>query len=322
MFIECEKCQTKYEVSDSNLPTKGRKVKCASCGHIWYQAFGDELEQEESVEETVKVEEAVEEEVVEASEEQQEEVVVSEGEEAVAAEAEKEIEEVPAPEQEEAEEKTEEVLEEDTSDKAVADKLNTEVAPNSVKAFFAMVAMRARLLTSTFNSCAEIVKGGFVGVSGKTLLGGLKRFYINNVQLIFSLASCVVFMALTAFIAHSAKDIIVQKYPSAYLLYKTAGIEVKMPGEDLKIENFSAQYFKVRDGVNLKIKAEVTNRTSVEVKFPKINIVLKDADNAVLKTFTPEVGDKRVKPNKVYPFTLEFSDIPENSVVAEVVAVK
>ena len=47
MFIACPACETHYTLDDLALGPKGRKVRCASCGHVWRatipQAEPDEL---------------------------------------------------------------------------------------------------------------------------------------------------------------------------------------------------------------------------------------------------------------------------------------
>lgn len=37
MILVCEKCQTRYLVKPNSLSVKGRTVKCAKCGHSWFQ---------------------------------------------------------------------------------------------------------------------------------------------------------------------------------------------------------------------------------------------------------------------------------------------
>ncbi|MCF8483182.1 MAG: zinc-ribbon domain-containing protein [Rhodospirillum sp.] len=41
MIIDCPQCSAKFNLPDGALGTKGRKLKCAKCGHTWHQASLD-----------------------------------------------------------------------------------------------------------------------------------------------------------------------------------------------------------------------------------------------------------------------------------------
>jgi predicted Zn finger-like uncharacterized protein len=44
MIVSCPNCSTRYTLSESSVGANGRKVKCAKCGHIWWQrAVEDDL---------------------------------------------------------------------------------------------------------------------------------------------------------------------------------------------------------------------------------------------------------------------------------------
>jgi predicted Zn finger-like uncharacterized protein len=37
MLLTCPECSVKYNVADGAIPPKGRSVRCAACGHSWFQ---------------------------------------------------------------------------------------------------------------------------------------------------------------------------------------------------------------------------------------------------------------------------------------------
>src|SRR5579863_3644422 len=38
MILTCPECATRYQTDAANFMPSGRKVRCAKCGHVWFQA--------------------------------------------------------------------------------------------------------------------------------------------------------------------------------------------------------------------------------------------------------------------------------------------
>src|ERR1700687_5839812 len=38
MILTCPSCRTRYQADSAHFVTPGRNVRCAKCGHVWFQA--------------------------------------------------------------------------------------------------------------------------------------------------------------------------------------------------------------------------------------------------------------------------------------------
>jgi len=314
MLIECEKCQTKYELADSLFAKGGRKVKCNNCGHVWFQqSVNDEIYKEINETDSSKAdvgEDAVDDNIVSFEDDN---VDSSEQVNEVEVEAETETENNSDP----VEEKEAETS---LSMKDVVNKIKHELNEEEVK--------EDNIKKSAFSKKVEIndtkksSSGKSILLSFKNIFGRVKAFYNCHINKIFSFASFAILSLITLAVLYSGRNYIVNTMPATYLLYKEAGIEIKVPGEGLEITSLTAQYIKFRDTVNLKINAQISNKSEEDRVFPDLQVVLRNSNKEIVETFYPEVERKRVKAGKAYPFTLEFNDIDNSASMAEIIAIR
>ena len=62
MIITCPSCNKKFKIEDALIPSKGRNLQCGSCNHNWFYKI------ENKTAEPLKLEENIEEKVIEATE--------------------------------------------------------------------------------------------------------------------------------------------------------------------------------------------------------------------------------------------------------------
>ena len=62
MIITCPSCNKNFKIEDSLIPSKGRNLQCGSCNHYWFYKI------ENKTTESLKLEEDIEEKVIEYSE--------------------------------------------------------------------------------------------------------------------------------------------------------------------------------------------------------------------------------------------------------------
>ena len=48
MILNCPSCSAKYQIADGAIPAHGRNVRCAACGHFWFQKPESALESVEA----------------------------------------------------------------------------------------------------------------------------------------------------------------------------------------------------------------------------------------------------------------------------------
>ena len=63
MIITCPSCNKNFKIEDALIPSKGRNLQCGSCNHYWFYKI------ENKTTESLKLEEDIEEKVIEYSEE-------------------------------------------------------------------------------------------------------------------------------------------------------------------------------------------------------------------------------------------------------------
>ncbi len=99
-----------------------------------------------------------------------------------------------------------------------------------------------------------------------------------------------------------ARDEVIRLWPPSARLYQLVGLAAPQPGDWYQIRAEPRR--DEENGVpRLVIKGEVINSSSVAQEVPKLKVLLRDASNRIVQSWTFSVSDERLLPGASVPFT-------------------
>lgn len=105
-----------------------------------------------------------------------------------------------------------------------------------------------------------------------------------------------------------ARETVVRAWPPAERLYAAVGLHVVKPGEGLTIKVTEHQRNVEGKTAVLIVKGEVTNTTGDVRDVPKLRASLRNANGAVIKSWTFSTAQARLLPGETAPFVTRIED--------------
>jgi len=125
-----------------------------------------------------------------------------------------------------------------------------------------------------------------------------------------------VFLTLT--VVFLAQKPILRHWPQMSLLYKTIGFATEVPGEGLRISELVVGRQMDRQDKALVVKGKMANITEYEIDAPAMHLILKNAQDGVIKEWKLRPSDVRIAAGDVVPIALQLTNTPEEGSSVEV----
>lgn len=133
----------------------------------------------------------------------------------------------------------------------------------------------------------------------------------------FGILVFLLFSFLTLTGLFLGRTVIVHHWPQMSLLYKKMGVEVKAPGEGLRISEFTAERRAEKGDKIISIQGKITNMSEYELSHPPLEVLVKDKDGKVIKEFDFKSNGTKLASGDVVPVTLQVADSPEEAMIVE-----
>jgi predicted Zn finger-like uncharacterized protein len=104
-----------------------------------------------------------------------------------------------------------------------------------------------------------------------------------------------------------------QHFPAMAAIYKPLGIQIKAPGEGLKLSEMTA----VMGSVRVDVSAKLSNISSHDIDYPPLKIVLKSAYGAELKSWNMKGSAGVLTPGQTIPVMISLAGFPEGGKTME-----
>ena len=120
---------------------------------------------------------------------------------------------------------------------------------------------------------------------------------------------------LTMTIIFLAQRPILRHWPQMSLLYETIGFDLKAPGEGLRI---SELFTGIGVDGSFMVGWKITNMAEHMVDAPPLRVILKNAQDEMIKEWDIKSSGVKFAAGEVVPVTLQLTDAPEEGVFIEV----
>ncbi len=277
MLVYCPECNVAYEIDDSLIENKTRKLKCSNCGKIF--TVGDLLFETPKVDVVDNKDSIIEENIAS-------EVDATSNFEDVET---KEIENPEVPEIAEAENdnsvEVEDATDVDDDNQSAADleKIFERLSEHTEQ----LMAMEKKL---PFYEKFWLQVKNILGLHFKIRWG-------------FVLLVMLVVTSLSLF---NNRYQLVREFPFLNAAYKALGIKARIPGENLEFQNISWEFFGEDGEENrrLVIKGFVYNTLDYDIEIPIIHIELLGSDTSLLQSINRKLEDKIIAAETKLPLNI------------------
>jgi len=110
----------------------------------------------------------------------------------------------------------------------------------------------------------------------------------------------------------AGQSILIRSFPSSILLYKTLGIYNDEMMRNIRLSNIEVALKNDEQGVFLYVQLDVSNISDHEMKFPKLNVILKGSTGRVVQTWHAEPQDEALKAEETRLVKLGFRNVNEH----------
>ena len=286
MKVYCPKCNACYELDDSIVNNKQRKLRCSKCKEV-FVADDLRVKEAEILDETVKIPDNEDENIQAHSEDKVEQKL----EERLEPKFDNGFDEV----------SHEDVSEgnDDTISEADQNEENKEDSEEGVN------------LEAIFARLSEHTESLFVREK-KLPIHEKIWFQIKNVLgFHFKIKWSYVLMAFAVFVVISSYNNryqIVRKAPFLNSVYKAFGIKAKIPGEGLEFGNISWDFISEDEGTKLEIKGFINNATQKAIVIPRVHIEILDKNTVLLQSQNRKMQDEPIAANSKIPLKLTIKN--------------
>jgi len=274
MIFNCPSCDKKYLLSASALGAEGRKVRCVSCGHIWFQQPERDVSSYNQPEEPEEIEDIEEEDVLDEPEKVEDEW-----------EDDDEVSSAPFDEvQKEIEEELEAALEEEEQDNDEEDEEELDI-PKGVQP----------LQDELEDSESQIKPPPVEEALADKMMG-------------YSAALVIFFIVIVG--AFIAKNSIVSAWPASAAIYNLAGFSTAVSGDGLVIDSLTAR----QEGADGKIilQGSVLNTTNKPVNVPQMRAIFRLDDAGTDNVWTIDPPTQSLSAGDSFSFTSSYDNPPDD----------